>query len=95
MIPTHAFNKAYTEVMIREKDALRSFIRYLYRAQIRRVKVVPMINDIPPIVGVPDFDICQLGPSVYIGCSALFLRIGMMSLDTNTVSVSEKRKAMA
>ena len=50
-------------------------------------------NESPPIVGVPDFDTCQDGPSVYIGCLADSFKIGIISLPRNTVRVSVNKKA--
>lgn len=45
------------------------------------------IKPIPPIVGVPLFFICQLGPSPYIGCFAFFESQGISFLVNSIVDI--------
>ena len=67
---------------------------YKYKEQSRRERSIAIRNDNPPMVGVPDFDICHFGPSSYIGCSARFFKRGIIRRAQRTVAVNVKRKTM-
>jgi hypothetical protein len=56
-----------------------------------RHTVIEIINARPPIVGVPDLERCQEGPSSYIGCLVLEESRGISFLSISRVDMPTKR----